>query len=43
MGLMLWLLYFFATYVVVKFLIRGGIMHFAGSPAAQGLAAITEA
>jgi hypothetical protein len=43
MGLFLWLLYFWASYVVVKFLIRGGTMHFAGHPAAQGLAAITEA
>lgn len=42
-GLILWLLYFGATYVVVKFLIRGALMHFAASPAAQGLAAITEA
>lgn len=43
MGLLLWLAYFFATYVVVKFLIRGGLMHFAHSPVAQGLAAVTEA
>jgi hypothetical protein len=43
MGIMLWLLYFTATYIVVKFLIRGAIMHFAHNPAAQGLAAVTEA
>jgi hypothetical protein len=43
MGLFLWLLYFWASYVVVKFLIRGATMHHASSPAAQGLAAITEA
>jgi hypothetical protein len=43
MGILFWLLYFWATYVVVKFLIRGAIMHFASSPAAQGLAAVTEA
>jgi hypothetical protein len=43
MGILLWLLYFTATYIVVKFLIRGATMHFAGSPAAQGLAAVTEA
>lgn len=43
MGLLLWLAYFWASYVVVKFLIRGATMHFAHSPAAQGLAAITEA
>jgi len=42
-GLMFWLLYFWASYVVVKFLIRGAVMHFASHPAAQGLAAITEA
>lgn len=42
-GLLLWLVYFWASYVVVKFLIRGGTMHFAGSPVAQGLAAVTEA
>ena len=42
-GLFLWLIYFWATYVVVKFLIRGGVMHFAHHPAAQGLAAVTEA
>jgi hypothetical protein len=42
-GLLLWLVYFWASYVVVKFLIRGATMHFASSPAAQGLAAITEA
>lgn len=43
MGLLLWLAYFFATYVVVKFLIRGLLMHNASKPWAQGLAAITEA
>lgn len=42
-GLLLWLVYFTATYIVVKFLLRGALMHFAGYPAAQGLAAITEA
>jgi hypothetical protein len=42
-GLLLWLVYFWASYVVVKFLIRGATMHFAHHPAAQGLAAITEA
>lgn len=42
-GLFLWLAYFLATYIVVKFLIRGALMHFAGHPAAQGLAAVTEA
>ena len=42
-GLFLWLVYFTATYIVMKFLLRGGLMHFAGNPAAQGLAAITEA
>jgi hypothetical protein len=43
MGIMLWLVYFTATYIVVKFLIRGAVMHFASSPVAQGLAAVTEA
>lgn len=43
MGILFWLAYFTATYIVVKFLIRGATMHFAHSPAAQGLAAITEA
>jgi hypothetical protein len=43
MGILLWLAYFTATYIVVKFLIRGAIMHFAGSAPAQGLAAVTEA
>jgi hypothetical protein len=43
MGIFFWLLYFSASYIVVKFLIRGATMHFASSPAAQGLAAITEA
>lgn len=42
-GLLLWLVYFWATYVVVKFLIRGALIHFHKSPAAQGLAAVTEA
>jgi len=42
-GLLLWLLYFTATYIVVKFLIRGLLMHFASKPWAQGLAAVTEA
>lgn len=42
-GLLLWLLYFAATYIVVKFLIRGLLMHFASKPWAQGLAAVTEA
>lgn len=42
-GLLLWLLYFWASYVVVKFLVRGALMHFASHPAAQGLAAVTEA
>lgn len=43
MGIVLWLLYFLATYIVVKFLVRGAVMHFAGKPWAQGLAAVTEA
>lgn len=43
LGLLVWLAYFTATYIVVKFLIRGAVMHFAASPAAQGLAAVTEA
>lgn len=42
-GLFLWLVYFTATYIVMKFLIRGGLMHWAQHPAAQGLAAVTEA
>lgn len=42
-GVLLWLTYFLASYIVVKFLVRGALMHFAGHPAAQGLAAITEA
>lgn len=42
-GLLLWLVYFTATYIVVKFLIRGAVMHSAKSPWAQGLAAVTEA
>jgi len=42
-GILLWLVYFTATYIVVKFLIRGGLMHFAGRPWAQGLASVTEA
>jgi hypothetical protein len=43
LGLLMWLAYFTATYIIVKFLIRGSIMHFASHPAAQGLAAVTEA
>lgn len=43
MGILFWLLYFTATYIVMKFLIRGATMHFAKSPWAQGLAAVTEA
>lgn len=43
MGVLFWLLYFTASYIVMKFLIRGAVMHFASHPAAQGLAAITEA
>lgn len=43
MGIFFWLVYFTATYIVMKFLIRGATMHFAHHPAAQGLAAITEA
>lgn len=43
MGVLLWLAYFAASYIVVKFLIRGATMHFASSPVAQGLAAVTEA
>jgi hypothetical protein len=43
MGVLFWLLYFTATYIVMKFLIRGATMHFASHPAAQGLAAVTEA
>jgi hypothetical protein len=43
MGLLFWLLYFWASYVVVKFLTRGATMHFAHKPWAQGLAAVTEA
>ena len=43
MGILLWLAYFTATYIVVKFLLRGATMHFASNPAAQGLAAVTEA
>jgi len=43
LGLLVWLAYFTATYIVVKFLIRGAVMHFASSPAARGLAAVTEA
>lgn len=41
-GLLLWLLYFFATMVVVMFIVKGGLMHFADKAPAQGLAAITE-
>jgi hypothetical protein len=43
MGLVLWVLYFGATYIVWKFLTRGLLMHFASKPWAQGLAAVTEA
>ena len=43
MGVLLWLVYFTATYIVMKFLIRGALMHFAGYNWAQGLAAVTEA
>jgi hypothetical protein len=43
MGILFWLLYFTASYIVVKFLIRGATMHFAHTAPAQGLAAITEA
>lgn len=43
MGVLLWIAYFTATYIVVKFLIRGAVMHFAHKPWAQGLAAVTEA
>jgi hypothetical protein len=43
MGILFWLLYFTATYIVVKFLIRGATMHYAGKAWAQGLAAVTEA
>jgi hypothetical protein len=42
-GVFFWLVYFTATYIVMKFLIRGALMHFASHPAAQGLAAVTEA
>lgn len=42
-GILLWLVYFTATYIVVKFLIRGALMHMAGKPWAQGLASVTEA
>lgn len=42
-GLLLWLVYFWASLVVVMFLIKGALMHFASSPIAQGLAAVTEA
>jgi hypothetical protein len=43
MGLLFWLVYFTATYIVAKFLLRGALMHFAGYAPAQGLAAVTEA
>jgi hypothetical protein len=43
MGILFWLLYFLASYIVVKFLIRGLLMHNASKPWAQGLAAVTEA
>jgi len=42
-GLFLWLVYFTATYIVMKFLIRGALMHFSNRAPAQGLAAVTEA
>lgn len=42
-GLLAWFAYFTATYIVVKFLIRGLLMHFAHKQWAQGLAAVTEA
>jgi hypothetical protein len=42
-GIFVWLVYFTATYIVMKFLIRGGLMHNAQRPWAQGLAAVTEA
>jgi uncharacterized membrane protein len=42
-GLLLWLVYFWASLVVVMFLVKGALMHFASHPAAQGLAAVTEA
>lgn len=42
-GLLLWLVYFAATYIVVTFLIRGALIHNASKPWAQGLAAVTEA
>lgn len=42
-SLLFWLLYLTASYIVMKFLIRGALMHFAQYPAAQGLAAVTEA
>lgn len=43
MGIALWLIFFTATYIVMKFLIRGALMHFASHNWAQGLAAVTEA
>lgn len=43
MGIALWLIFFTATYIVMKFLIRGALMHFAAHNWAQGLAAVTEA
>jgi len=43
MSVLWWLAFFAASYIVVKFFIRGLIMHFASHPWAQGLAAITEA
>lgn len=42
-GLLLWLVYLWASIVVLFFLMRGGLMHWAGHPAAQGLAAVTMA
>jgi hypothetical protein len=43
MGIALWLIFFTSTYIVMKFLIRGALMHFASHNWAQGLAAVTEA
>lgn len=43
LGILLWLVYFAASYIVVKFLIRGAVMHNAHKSWAQGLAAVTEA
>jgi hypothetical protein len=43
MSVLWWLMFFAASYIVTKFLIRGLTMHFASHPWAQGLAAVTEA